>query len=1084
MAWINGTPNGETLTGTADMDIVYAGGGNDVIDTYAGNDTIYMSDSGDAVVHAGEGDDIIQANSATTPAARFLTFYGEDGDDTIYLNDGQYGTAHYTVYGGAGNDTFTGQGARGASIDAGLGDDLLVFRDGSYSAVLGDGHDVVTIDSSSYLTQIATLRDFQISGASSDRILFGRYLHYAVSAYTGHDWNPAQNPFADGHARLVQNGADTNLDLDIDAGGSAYGFFTLAVFENTQASSLTAMALGGYDPVSSAVVGATFEGTDAADRLYGGAGNDILNGGAGNDTLDGGYGDDVVHGGAGNDTIIEQDGGSDKIYGDDGADIIRLDRSIIGAGDVLIDGGAGNDYLSFWSLRVPGATGHIVLNGGAGDDIIDLTGGSGGIFNVYGVTADGGAGSDRISSSGGDDVLIGGDNPSTSSTPDPLVWWGPGDTLTYESAEGGVAVDMANTAAQNTIHAGVDTISGFENLIGTHYGDALAGTDFDNLIYGADGDDFIAGRAGRDTLYGNDGADTLEGGAGADYLDGGAGSDTASYIFASAAVSLNFATNQHEGDAQGDAFFLIERFELSTFADRYVGNGATDIVFGGLGADTIDGAGGSDTLDGGAGDDRLIGGDGADALVGGAGADVLDGGAGDDHLYGGEANDLLIGGDGYDYARYDNAASAVIVSLEPGAGPGSGEAAYDALIGIEGLVGSAYNDQLFGGAGDNTLFGLGGNDALLGGAGRDDLRGGDGDDNLWGGAGADMLRGDAGHDYARYDNSTEGVSISLIAGTASGGEATGDVLSDIEGLVGSAYRDILIGDAGRNVLFGQGGDDSLLGGDGADTLMGGDGDDHLYGGAGNDYIDGGAGYDYARYDDASAGVVVNLATGWGAGGEAPLDERVVGVEGLVGSAYRDVLIGDGGANTLFGQAGDDALQGGGGADFLYGGDGGDHLYGGQGADTLDGGAGTDFARYDDAGAGVTASLTPGQGSGGDAQGDIYISVEGLVGSAFADVLSGNGEANIFYGLGGSDTFRFASQSGQDLIGDFVATGAEHDVIQLTPNINGSGIVDFASLQPHIAQVGADTVIDLTGGHKVALIGVSAASLSAGDFLFA
>jgi hypothetical protein len=39
-------------------------------------------------------------------------------------------------------------------------------------------------------------------------------------------------------------------------------------------------------------------------------------------------------------------------------------------------------------------------------------------------------------------------------------------------------------------------------------------------------------------------------------------------------------------------------------------------------------------------------------------------------------------------------------------------------------------------------------------------------------------------DYARYDASAEGVNIDLAKGTATGGDATGDKLTNIEGLVG------------------------------------------------------------------------------------------------------------------------------------------------------------------------------------------------------------------------------------------------------------------------------------------------------------
>ncbi len=41
--------------------------------------------------------------------------------------------------------------------------------------------------------------------------------------------------------------------------------------------------------------------SSSADRLYGGADNDVLNGGGGNDVLDGGTGADTCNGGPGTD---------------------------------------------------------------------------------------------------------------------------------------------------------------------------------------------------------------------------------------------------------------------------------------------------------------------------------------------------------------------------------------------------------------------------------------------------------------------------------------------------------------------------------------------------------------------------------------------------------------------------------------------------------------------------------------------------------------------------------------------------------------------------------------------------------------
>jgi Ca2+-binding RTX toxin-like protein len=123
-----------------------------------------------------------------------------------------------------------------------------------------------------------------------------------------------------------------------------------------------------------------------------------------------------------------------------------------------------------------------------------------------------------------------------------------------------------------------------------------------------------------------------------------------------------------------------------------------------------------------------------------------------------------------------------------------------------------------------------------------------------------------------------------------------------------------------------------------------------------------------------------------------------------GGSGADNLYGAGGADLIYGAGGRDLLNGQDGNDALFGGDGNDYLVGGLGADLLDGGSGIDAADYTGAGSAVTVDLsrtgvqdTRGAGS------DWLISIEEVYGSAFADLITGNGSDNQLLGAGGNDT---------------------------------------------------------------------------------
>ncbi len=90
------------------------------------------------------------------------------------------------------------------------------------------------------------------------------------------------------------------------------------------------------------------------------------------------------------------------------------------------------------------------------------------------------------------------------------------------------------------------------------------------------------------------------------------------------------------------------------------------------------------------------------------------------------------------------------------------------------------------------------------------LVGSNGDDLLSGLSGADYIDGREGIDTVVYSNSTEGVSVNLATGTGKKGDAEGDILVNIENLVGTDYDDILQGVQNNSRLTGEGGADIFV----------------------------------------------------------------------------------------------------------------------------------------------------------------------------------------------------------------------------------------------------------------------------------
>ena len=180
------------------------------------------------------------------------------------------------------------------------------------------------------------------------------------------------------------------------------------------------------------------------------------------------------------------------------------------------------------------------------------------------------------------------------------------------------------------------------------------------------------------------------------------------------------------------------------------------------------------------------------------------------------------------------------------------------------------------------------------------------------------------------------------------------------------------------------------------------------------------------------------------------------IEWAFGGDGSDSIVGNDLGNQLRGNRGADVLVGKGDFDLLLGGAGDDVLAGGAGPDMLDGGEGFDFASYFDAPTGVVANLGAETGDWwtqptGDAVGDIYGGIEGLIGSEHGDYLTGNADANELVGLGGEDQL----DGGAGI--DTMRGGAEND----------SYFVDDADVVDEKTDQGWDTVYARTASHTLA-----------------
>ncbi|MBK8577240.1 MAG: calcium-binding protein [Candidatus Accumulibacter sp.] len=785
-------------------------------------------------------------------------------------------------------------------------------------------------------------------------------------------------------------------------------------------------------------------GNTLANRLTGNAGNNLLDGMTGADTMTGGDGNDIYIVESSGDTVIETNNSATQIDTVRtfisytlGANVENLEimgsaltPPIINAiGNTLANTLTGNLRDNF----LDGKTGADTMIGGDGNDsyVVDDAGdtvseASASFTQVdtvqsfignYTLTANvenlklmgsanlngtGNALDNQIFANSGDNILDGGSTP-VSGGGNPVMYLygsisggvthfgliqGGGDTASYlYGATSGVTVSLAVAGPQDTEGSGIDTLSNFENLVGSAY------------------DDELTGNAGNNVLVGGYG--------GGDVLTGGDGNDTYIVVGSEAVIETNAATSQIDTVLSVVNYRLganVENLTLMNFSDfatntisgspaiNGTGNALNNVLTGNAAANVLDGRTGVDSMTGGDGNDTYVVENLADVVIetNNASAQIdtvkalvnytlglyvenlqLMGTAGltgtgnilDNTIWANRGANLLDGGahsiSGGDTLSYEFGASAgVTVNLGLSTAQNTVGSGLDTLLNFENLTGSSYGDLLSGNANKN------------------------------------ILDGGLGIDTVSYASATAMVKVNLGGLTTTGTGTVGtiiDTLRNFENVNGSNFNDILIGTVGNNVFNGGSG--------GLDTVS----------------------YEYILSTSGLSpiGVVVNLSLATAQNTGVSGFDTLLGIENLTGSSLID---------TLTGNAVDNVLNGLASADLMTGGDGNDTYV----VDDVDDKAiETNAAptQSDTVMAGVDYTLSN------------YVEVLQLTGTAnlngtgntLANSLIGNSGNNILDGKGGADTM--SGGDGNDLYvvdhaGDVVSESnilaTQIDTVQFDP----------------------------------------------------
>lgn len=429
---------------------------------------------------------------------------------------------------------------------------------GTYSKL---GYDKTELDANIGIAFNCSIED--VWGGHGDDTIVGNEANNGLIGYDGNDTisgGGGDDFIRGGDGADIENG---NAGNDTFVGAADSGNDTLnggagrdiVMYNGAKAGVTVNLATGtasGSAPDDAAGIG--IDKLVSIEVVYGTAFDDTFKGSKGDDTFYGGAGADTESGAGGNDTFLGgSDAGNDTLNGGGGTDTVNYGLAAAG---IIVDLARGTA-----KAVAPGDGANIGTDKLVSIEVV--------IGSIYNDTLKGGAGNDTLIGDFGNDLLIGGDGI---------------DTASYANIVGGrgVTVSLAITGVQDTTSAGLDKLSGIENLTGSAFDDTLTGNTAANLLNGGAGADGLFGRGGNDRLSGGAGNDTLTGGVGLDLVTGGAGADTFRFIAGDFAGMTSTTCDRITDFRHSEQ----DKIDLSAI-DANTVNGSSDDAFAFIGSDAF-----------------------------------------------------------------------------------------------------------------------------------------------------------------------------------------------------------------------------------------------------------------------------------------------------------------------------------------------------------------------------------------------------------------------------------------------------------------------------------------------------------------